>query len=175
MLPDADDGDHGDLTRSTLLAAQAFLAKEQRYLAAQASLASQTSLEAQAPFRSRLEFLMTGIVPVTDTQDADCTICTVALTADVVKLVRCGHFFHCRCILAWLHTCLASRSRVGEFRSVLCVGTCCSSVSRGHVNGHLGFPTYTYSSDYGIAALAEIRYRLTFGGPATLPLPVVDE
>lgn len=54
------------------------------------------------PLRSRLEFLMTGIAPVTTIRDTECTICTEPLIDDVVEFTKCGHVFHCVCILGWL-------------------------------------------------------------------------
>jgi len=168
MLPDPDDGDQGDGTRSTLLAAQTFLAAMESR-AAQASPASQTPPEAHAPFRTRLEFLIKGIVPFTDPQDADCTICTGALAVDVVKFVRCGRFFHCKCILAWLHGHESGHAKCSVCQDRLFVR------QPGPHSQPPGRATYTYSDTYAIAALAEIRYRLIYGGPATLFLPFVDE
>ncbi|KAF2024630.1 hypothetical protein EK21DRAFT_93945 [Setomelanomma holmii] len=52
--------------------------------------------------RPRDEFLMTGVLPVTALSEDACTICTDKLAKDVVQLEKCGHHFHCVCILKWL-------------------------------------------------------------------------
>jgi hypothetical protein len=51
--------------------------------------------------RSRNEFLMTGVMPVSPMPDSNCSICTEPLASDVVKMVACGHVYHCVCVLSW--------------------------------------------------------------------------
>jgi hypothetical protein len=52
--------------------------------------------------RSRPELYITGMSPIDPTPDAECSICTEALEADVVQIAVCQHAFHCRCIVVWL-------------------------------------------------------------------------
>ena len=61
-----------------------------------------TSTQPNVPtLRSRNEFLMTGVIPVSPIPDSDCSICTEPLASDVVKMVACGHTYHCVCVLSW--------------------------------------------------------------------------
>ncbi|KAF9692884.1 hypothetical protein EKO04_009223 [Ascochyta lentis] len=51
--------------------------------------------------RSKAEFFMTGVIPVPAQPDATCSTCLEPLIEDVVEMVKCGHTFHCACILPW--------------------------------------------------------------------------
>ena len=47
---------------------------------------------------------MTGVLPVPAQPDAACSTCLEPLTDDVVRMVKCGHMFHCTCILPWFQS-----------------------------------------------------------------------
>lgn len=47
---------------------------------------------------------MTGVLPVCAHPDVACSTCLELLTDDVVKMVKCGHMFHCTCILPWFQS-----------------------------------------------------------------------
>ncbi|KAF1918415.1 hypothetical protein BDU57DRAFT_198324 [Ampelomyces quisqualis] len=49
---------------------------------------------------SEAEFFLSGMLFVEAKPD-DCPICTETLDSDVIKIVACGHFFHCACVLTW--------------------------------------------------------------------------
>lgn len=51
--------------------------------------------------RSQAEFFMTGVLPVPAQLDVDCSTCLDPLAHDVVKMAKCGHIFHCTCIIPW--------------------------------------------------------------------------
>jgi len=72
-----------------------------------------------APLRPRLEFLMVGITPVIAVLDGECTVCTEPLTYDVVKFIKCGHVYHCVCILAWLQGSGTANRKCPVCRDVL--------------------------------------------------------
>lgn len=54
--------------------------------------------------RSQAEFLMTGVVPVPAQPEVACSTCLEVLTDYAVKMMKCGHMFHCVCILAWFRS-----------------------------------------------------------------------
>lgn len=72
-----------------------------------------------APLRSQAEFLMTDIVPVPGQPEIDCSTCLEKLTDDVVQMVKCGHTFHCTCILAWFQSNNSCRGACPNCRTEL--------------------------------------------------------
>ncbi|KAF3009950.1 hypothetical protein E8E13_011143 [Curvularia kusanoi] len=77
-----------------------------------------SSLNNAPALRSRDEFLMTGVTSV-PAQSGDCTTCLEPLTTDVVQLSKCGHVFHCTCILFWFKSNSAQRARCPNCRAEL--------------------------------------------------------
>lgn len=71
------------------------------------------------PLRSQAEFLMTGILPVSAPPDATCSTCLELLTDDVVKMLACGHMFHCTCILPWFQSTSQQRGTCPNCRTEL--------------------------------------------------------
>lgn len=91
-----------------------------------------SSLNSTSVLRSRDEFLMIGVNSV-PAQPGDCTTCLEPLTTDVVQLAKCGHVFHCTCILFWFKSNSAQRARCPNCRAEL--------FSNGAPEGVQGFGT----------------------------------
>lgn len=62
---------------------------------------------------------MTGVVPVPGQPEIDCSTCLEKLTDDVVQMVKCGHTFHCTCILAWFQSNNSRRGACPNCRTEL--------------------------------------------------------
>lgn len=71
------------------------------------------------PLRNQPEFFMTGVRPLPAQPDSECTTCLEPLTDDVVQIARCGHVFHCTCILAWFQSSYGQRNRCPNCRAEL--------------------------------------------------------
>lgn len=52
--------------------------------------------------RSKAEFFLVGVRPISPPNDAECPICQEVLMEDVVQIVACRHTFHTNCVQAWL-------------------------------------------------------------------------
>lgn len=66
---------------------------------------SSTTPSANVPvLRTQTEFLMTGIASMPAQAESECTTCLEPLGDDVVKVLRCGHMFHCTFILLWFQS-----------------------------------------------------------------------
>ncbi|KAJ8107994.1 hypothetical protein OPT61_g8485 [Boeremia exigua] len=74
---------------------------------------------ASPALRSQAEFFMTGVVPVSAQPAAVCSACLDPLTEDVVKMVKCGHMFHCKCIVLWFQSRNAMRGACPNCRTAL--------------------------------------------------------
>lgn len=62
---------------------------------------------------------MTGVLPLPAQPDSECTTCLEPLTDDVVQMARCGHVFHCTCILAWFQSSYGQRNQCPNCRAEL--------------------------------------------------------
>jgi hypothetical protein len=62
---------------------------------------------------------MTGVIPLPAQPGSECTTCLEPLTDDVVRMARCGHDFHCTCILAWFQSGNRQRNRCPNCRTLL--------------------------------------------------------
>ncbi|EAT81928.1 hypothetical protein HBI56_083280 [Parastagonospora nodorum] len=118
-IGDQDDETQVNDTQTTLLSAHPALPLAHSSPSAQALSLVQPPPPSMATLRSQPEFLMTGIIPVPSNSDTDCAICTEALTTDVVKFIKCGHVFHCACILRWLQGYGMGNRRCPMCRAVL--------------------------------------------------------
>ncbi|OSS51418.1 hypothetical protein B5807_03211 [Epicoccum nigrum] len=80
--------------------------------------------------RTQTEFLMTGVVPLHAQPGSECTTCLEPLASDVVQMARCGHVFHCTCILAWFQSSYGQRNRCPNCRAELYTS---SELMTGHL------------------------------------------
>jgi hypothetical protein len=62
---------------------------------------------------------MTGVIPLPAQPGSECTTCLEPLADDVVRMARCGHMFHCTCILAWFQSGNGGRNRCPNCRALL--------------------------------------------------------